>query len=565
MATGAAEPKEPDRRQRQLSHTRVVVQARLSSSRFPGKALLPLGGMPLAELVARRAGRSGYDVVVATSDEPDDDPLARSLTGAGVRVIRGPLDDVLARFVAATFDLDPADVVVRITADNPFVDADLLAELLEAFDRSGGAYARIEIERVPHGLGAEVFTVEALRRAAAQATSRPDREHVTPWLRREEGETAIVPAATPSDFRGLRCTVDVLHDYERVFAVFDESDDPVGTPWPMLVAALQRHPGFTSGGLPVRDTSELGQATLVLGTAQVGMDYGIANTSGRPDDSRVRRILRAAVDSGVTHLDTARAYGDSEATLRRCLEPALAQRLAVVTKVAPVDWPTSTDRRLAALAVEASVERSFAELGRRRVDALLLHRAGDALVGGGAAWRRLLDYRREGAVGRIGVSVQSPRELRMALGLEELGYVQLPFNVLDRRWFGPEGLDWAQLSEGASDVVVSVRSVYLQGLLTGTNPPRNEIGIDVMQVRAALSGLAEELGRESIADLCMAYVLGQPWATSVVVGAETEDQVRNNARLATLQPLSAEQCRMVRETLPGGPENVIDPSRWAPA
>src|SRR6267378_5723685 len=98
----------------------VVVQARMSSSRLPGKSLLPVGGHPVAVLCAKRAANKGHRVVVAISNDARDDPLARALDAAGVALVRGSLDDVLARFVEATRHLPKDALVVRLTADNVF-------------------------------------------------------------------------------------------------------------------------------------------------------------------------------------------------------------------------------------------------------------------------------------------------------------------------------------------------------------------------------------------------------------------------------------------------------------
>ncbi len=542
-----------------MPRTRVVVQSRLSSSRLPGKALLPVGGLPLVALVARRAARDRFEVVVATSTAPEDDVLARAVEGAGVPVLRGSLDDVLGRFVVAVADLSTDDVIVRMTGDNPVPDADLVAELLEALTVSGRPYARIDVAAVPYGLGAEAITVGALRRAGHEATDAYDREHVTPWLRRTFGDVLVVPAKLPPNAARLRCTVDVLDDYVAVAELFAGCTDPVAVPWAELVDELARR-AAPGPSLPVRDTSPLGQSVLVLGGAQFGLDYGVTNLSGRPGDEAVRAILRAAVAGGVTHVDTARGYGESEATLRRCVEPALAQRLRVVTKVAPLSGiGAGADPLTARLAVEASVERSFAELGRRQADAVLLHRLEDAAGGGGAVWARLRDYLATGEVGRIGVSVQSPAELATALDLDALGYIQLPFNVVDRRWLGGEVL--AGLG-ARPDVVVAVRSVYLQGVLAAGGPVRSAVPADVEGLRTLLAGLVRELRRESVADLCLAYVLGHPWVTSVVVGAETARDVTENVALASRPPLTLAECVRVRAVVPAGSAELVDPSRW---
>ena len=117
--------------------TRVVIQSRLSSSRLPGKALMDLGGMPLIELVARRASRTGFEVVVATSVGAYDGRIARHLERVGIRVVRGQLDDVLGRFLVATEDLEPTDRVIRLTGDNPVGDASLVQEMLDEMAGSG--------------------------------------------------------------------------------------------------------------------------------------------------------------------------------------------------------------------------------------------------------------------------------------------------------------------------------------------------------------------------------------------------------------------------------------------
>ena len=215
-----------------MPRTRVVIQSRLNSSRLPGKAMLTIAGMPLIELVARRAGRTGHEVVVATSAEQYDERIASHLRSVGIHVVRGSLDDVLGRFVQATADLDETDRVVRLTGDNPLADADLVDELIAAVDASGHTYGRVDIDQVPEGLGAEVFTVRALRDAAEQATAAYDREHVTPWLRRTLGELLFVPVGCPDDVSAYRATVDVLGDYVRVSSLFDGEQDPVGGPGP---------------------------------------------------------------------------------------------------------------------------------------------------------------------------------------------------------------------------------------------------------------------------------------------------------------------------------------------
>jgi aryl-alcohol dehydrogenase-like predicted oxidoreductase len=299
--------------------------------------------------------------------------------------------------------------------------------------------------------------------------------------------------------------------------------------------------------MPVRERDGYRQSALVLGGAQLGGAYGIANSVGMPDDDATGRLLRTAAALGVTHVDTARAYGESE----HRIGAAGVSSLRVVTKVAPqVDDPE---------AVRASVARSRAELGGRPFT-LLLHRAADAP----AAWDTLREFADRGVADRIGVSVQSPAELLGVLDRPGLGYVQLPGNLLDRRWLAPEVTD---ALAGRTGLVITVRSVYLQGLLVAGSAVRWPHLADAVRddLVGTLDRLAGELGRDGRADLCLAYVLGLPWVTSVVIGAETEEQLRANVALAVRPPLSSDERAAVLAALPAVPDALLDPSRWAAA
>lgn len=308
----------------------------------------------------------------------------------------------------------------------------------------------------------------------------------------------------------------------------------------------------TAEWVPVRDGVRGGQGVLVLGTVQLGLPYGVANRTGQPGPEAAEGILSAAAGVGVTHLDTARAYGTAE----RCIGRAAPRGLRVVTKVAPLE-PGEAD---AARAVRESVRCSRAELGAHgeRLAGLLLHRMADARD---AAWDVLRSHRDGGVADRIGVSVQNPAELLAALRLPDVGYVQLPFNLLDRRWLDPAVTDALAARPG---LVVTVRSVFLQGLLTAgrdvTWPGVPDPDRDALV--AAIDALVRDLGRTGRADLCTAYALSHPWVTSIVAGAETAAQVRDTAAAAARPPLTDAERGEVLARLPAGPADLVDPSRW---
>lgn len=216
------------------ARVRVVVQARMTSTRLPGKSLLPLGGVPLAVLVLRRATNTGREAVLATSSESSDDELASTVAAAGFDVMRGSRLDVLSRFLDATADLDDDDVVVRLTADNPVPDGELIDTLVGRLHTDDLEYVHIDQDAVPYGLSAEAFTARALR-SVASSGDPADREHVTVSLRRR---TTAAPfrLGLPAGLRhGLRCTVDSPEDHTAMAAVFDGRTD---AGWRELIGAL---------------------------------------------------------------------------------------------------------------------------------------------------------------------------------------------------------------------------------------------------------------------------------------------------------------------------------------
>jgi spore coat polysaccharide biosynthesis protein SpsF len=201
-----------------------VLQARVSSSRLPGKVLRPILGRPMLALQIERIGRAAIidRLVVATSTEPTDDPLADLCRGLGVGLHRGSLDDVLDRVYQAALPHAPAHLV-RLTGDCPLADPGVIDATIELHLSSGGDYAqnRLETRGYPKGLDVEVITAAALRRAAAAGARPEEREHVTWGVWNHPERYRIVRLEPPSDEGMVRWTVDRPDDYEFVRAVYE--------------------------------------------------------------------------------------------------------------------------------------------------------------------------------------------------------------------------------------------------------------------------------------------------------------------------------------------------------
>ncbi|MBW9209517.1 aldo/keto reductase [Mumia sp. zg.B21] len=535
----------------------AVLQARISSTRLPAKVALPVAGLPLVVLAARRAARAGMDVVVATSTDPSDDLLADLLTTHGVRHHRGSLSDTLERFVEAVATYDDHDVLVRLTADNALPDGDLLEEVVDDFlDRELGYLScNGTPSGLPYGLSAEVVRVGSLRKAHADpATTDADREHVTPAIVRRHGFASFTRYAD-SGLGALRATVDQLDDYVRISRLFDGIDDPVAASALDLATRLRSLPGAPVVDRPVDD--------LVVGTAQLGMDYGIANTSGRPTTAMATVLVRTALTNGVTILETARAYGASEETIGVALAEGWQSRAQVFTKLSTLeDCPSGALPATVHAFVDQSVLASCHALRRSRLDVLSLHRAAHLEAWDGEALARLRWWVAEGTIGTLGVSVQTPDELRRALALDEVTVVQLPFNLLDHRW--DDVLDDLAQVRAARPLTVHARSALLQGLLIAdADDAWRRAGVtEAVTVRSWLRETTHELGRADVVDLALAFVRAQNWIDAVVLGMESLDQLSVNLSLFQRPPLTPAEVSEVLRTRPWLPESTLDPASW---
>lgn len=536
----------------------VVLQARTNSSRLPAKVLLPVAGMPLAVLAARRAASTGLEVIVATSLEESDDALAEVLDQYRIPCFRGDLDDVLGRFVAALQGRPDETIVVRLTADNPFPDGAFLDEMIADFTGRDVEYlcCNGQSSGLPYGMSAEITRLGHLREAAASSNDPFEREHVTPYVIARYGR-AWFEHYFDSGYGHYRCTVDGFDDYLNVLKVFALVDDPLREPALGLVHRLD------SGLYQPRVAAPA--ARLVVGTAQLGLDYGIGNTRGRPVSAEAAWMLKTAIGNGVVWLDTARAYGESEEVLGGALRQGWEQRVGIVTKLAPLaDCPPDASREVCRAFVDASLFASCRALRRNRLDVVLLHRAVHLHQWAGAVWQRLCEQRAAGLIGQLGVSVQNPEELQATLAVDEVGFVQLPFNLLDHRW--DEVLDQMVEVKRGRDLQVHVRSVFLQGLLLASDPKlwqRAHVAAqEAADILAWLEESARRTGRQDVVDLCLAYVRGLKWVDGVVVGMESLAQLERNLQLFDTPALNEEQRHIVLSCAPRVAEETLNPTLW---
>lgn len=234
----------------------MIVQARMTSARLPGKVLMDLGGKPMLQRQLERLQRCRRvdRLVLATTDLPVDDPLQGLGEVVGVPVYRGPAEDVLGRYAGCARRYG-AGVVVRVTGDCPLIDPALSDSVIAAFQQADPPldYLSLAVDLVPRGLDTEVMTAAALFAAAAECTDPAHREHVTPFLYRNPTRfrtSSYRPIGAPI---AARWCVDEAADLALVRRIV-EALVPVNPDfgWRDCLEVMQRHPDWKDLNAGVR-------------------------------------------------------------------------------------------------------------------------------------------------------------------------------------------------------------------------------------------------------------------------------------------------------------------------
>ncbi len=232
----------------------AIIQARMGSSRLPGKVLHDVGGRTMLARVCRRAAQAALvdQWVVATTAEPGDDAIAAECLQLGVACFRGSQYDVLDRYCAAAAAFG-ADAVVRITADCPLIDAELIDDVIVALLRHRPDYAANVLRRTyPRGLDVEIATRAALERACREATEPYQRVHVTPYFYQHPERFQLQSVTGNEDLSGHRWTVDSAEDLELVRTIYRRLGGDDAFSWRDVLQLVQREPALATLNQNVR-------------------------------------------------------------------------------------------------------------------------------------------------------------------------------------------------------------------------------------------------------------------------------------------------------------------------
>lgn len=289
-------------------------------------------------------------------------------------------------------------------------------------------------------------------------------------------------------------------------------------------------------------------AKIALGTVQLGIPYGVSNPHGKVSQSNAHQLLNTALELGIDTLDTAQSYGDSESVIGEWLEkrPSNSKLPKIVTKIIAIP-----PERIA-----ETLQRSLDTLKINQIDAILLHQEDDLMgLHGPVVWRSLSALKAAGRISKVGVSSYSPETLLELTRRHELDIVQIPYNLLDRRFVSPE-LCQAYRS---GDIEVHARSIFLQGLFflnPTTCPPHMTFACSALQkiqTLTAQSGFSAPL-------LSLASAMAHATISKAVIGVTSAQELQELTHWS-LPPPDLELDQAFQQIGQSCPE-VIDPRRW---
>ena len=290
---------------------------------------------------------------------------------------------------------------------------------------------------------------------------------------------------------------------------------------------------------------------ICLGTAQLGMAYGICNVAGKPSLEESRTILKTALENGITTFDTAPAYGDSEKVLGQCLSE-FGQETVLISKLPRLDWRLGPEE--IASQIRGILQASLANLVAVRLPICLFHHLNDMYARERLAARELHSLRNKGWVEKIGASIYTPEEAETCLRNPACEVIQVPFNAADKRLLEMEFFSRAK----ERNKLILVRSVFLQGLFFKRDLPAELL--DFEPFRQRIEALAES-ERMSVVELLLRYALSFEEIDSVIIGVDTIDQLLRNIEIVRQGGLPPAVLEKINE-LGTAPEYIIDPRQW---
>ncbi|MBU0633334.1 glycosyltransferase family protein [bacterium] len=221
---------------------KIIIQARMTSTRLPAKVTLPLCGKTVLEVMLERLGKFKENIVIATTDDGSQTPIVDLCKRLHVSYLEGDTDDVLSRYYhsALKFGADDETIIIRCTSDCPLIDAQVIKETIEFYKSSEAQYVcACQESGFPRGLDTEVFSFKLLKDAYVHANTAYEKEHVTPYIKANYTTDSYKNKADHSKYR---LTLDEADDYKAIQELYDKLECRTDFSYEKLIETLEQNP-----------------------------------------------------------------------------------------------------------------------------------------------------------------------------------------------------------------------------------------------------------------------------------------------------------------------------------
>jgi spore coat polysaccharide biosynthesis protein SpsF len=223
-------------------NTKIIIQARMTSTRLPAKVMLTLCGKSVLEVMLERLSEFKENIIIATTNEGSQAPIVELCKRLHVKHFEGNTDDVLARYfhAASKYGASDEDIIVRCTSDCPLIDPEIIKETITYFKNSDAEYVcACQNSGFPRGLDTEVFTFKHLKEAYENAISEHHKEHVTPYVKEN---VKCASYHNRQDHSKYRLTLDEADDYKAITALYEKLNCRTDFTYQEMIAVLEANP-----------------------------------------------------------------------------------------------------------------------------------------------------------------------------------------------------------------------------------------------------------------------------------------------------------------------------------
>lgn len=293
---------------------------------------------------------------------------------------------------------------------------------------------------------------------------------------------------------------------------------------------------------------------LILGTAQLGLPYGITNNTGILSEDKSLELLHHAIKNNITTFDTARAYGKSEYLLGK-----INKKICIITKLLlPDDIHTYNNNKIIK-EINKSINTSIKNINRSTINILLLHKYSHYLLKNKIIWNHLIKLKNEKIIEKIGVSIYNVHEANKLLKDSNVDVIQIPLNILDHQWFDSTFLEMVNKRK---DIQIFCRSIFLQGILISPRDKWPRININADEYINKLNKLVDKYNLKNRKELVISYVNSIEWISGIIIGVDNIKQLVENINLFKIKKIKYDDINYINNFFSNVPPRLINPSLW---